>query len=404
MTNLGRTSTFHRCCSTALAVALDVRLLVLAGLAIVCGSVARQVDSGCKSGATDRPFAQISEHNLHAQILPVTFSPDGSFVAAATISGNVWLRDLATDESCLLQSGPMLSAQCVSFSPDGRVLAVAASNPAVRLWDVKTREELAPLQFQGGARRIAFSRDGTMLALGQSWKAGRNDVIIVRSWRGNRRVSFLEGPGGGVSALAFSVEGATLAAGYSSGLFRLWDMATGKARATLEAHGKSSGGIAALAWSPDGTLLATAGVMESTVRLWDAKSGKPRGTLPAKTDSVNALAFSRDGSILAMAQSGGIAALWDVSQARELATVRAPSRSLWAVAFSADGRVLATGGMDGILRLWDIAHALGGKPSSDVGEARAGSVFPPPNECAKERASCGKWIGAGEVDLSPRPS
>jgi len=156
------------------------------------------------------------------------------------------------------------------------------------LWDVKTREELAPLEVQGGARRIAFSRDGTMLALGQAWKAGRNDVIIVRRWRGDREVSFLEGPGGGVSALAFSADGAALAAGYSSGLVRLWDMASGKERATLGAHGPSSGGIAALACSPDGTLLATAGMTESTVRLWDAKSAKTRGTLPAKCDAEGA--------------------------------------------------------------------------------------------------------------------
>ena len=383
MTSLGRPGTFRRRCSTALAVALDVRLLALAGLLLACGYLTRQADSGGKSGATDWPFAQISAHNLHAQVWSVAFSPDSSFVAAATISGNVWLRDLATDEACLLQSGPMLSAQSVSFSPDGRVLAVAASDYAVRLWDVKTREEMAPLEVQGGARRIAFSRDGTLLALGQSCKVGKNDVIIVRRWRGDRQVSFLEGPGGGVSALAFSVDGATLAAGYSSGLVRLWDMATGQERATLEAHGQLSGGITALAWSPDGTLLAIADMSESTVRLWDAKSGQPRGTLPAKTDVVNALAFSRDGNILAMAQSRNFA-LWDVPQARELATVPAPSSSLWAATFSADGRVLARGGMDGILRLWDFALALGGEPASDVGEARAESVLRAAKESAKE--------------------
>jgi WD40 repeat protein len=307
------------------------------------------------------------------------------------------LKDLATDEMYLLHSGPIASAQSVSFSPDGEVLAIACGKAAVRFWDVKTRAEVAPLEVPGGARRIAFSPDRTLLALGQVCRVGRNDVVIVREWRGERRLSVLDGLCGGVSALAFSVDGTTLAAGYSSGLVRLWDVASGKERATLEAHGPRSGAVTALEWSPDGTALATAVSTEGLVRLWKPRNGEPLGTLPAKSGWVNALAFTPDGRILAMAQSDGCTTFWDVAEAHEVGTVRASSKSLWAAAFSCDGRVLATGGGDGILRLWDFAQALGANPSSRVDSAHAGSALPAPKEPGS------KTSVMRVVDVSSRP-
>jgi WD40 repeat protein len=193
---------------------------------------------------------------------------------------------------------------------------------------------------------------------------GSNNVVIAREFLGDRQLSVLEGLAGAVNALAFSPDGTTLAAGYSSGLVRLWDVATEKEKVTLAVRGPNSGLVTALDWSPDGSLLATAASSEPTVRLWEAKTGAPKGTVPATVIGVNAVAFSPDGRILVMAQSDGSAILWDMSQARKAGTVRAPGKSILAAAFSGDGRLLATGGGDGMLRLWDLAQALGDDFSS----------------------------------------
>jgi WD40 repeat protein len=349
---------------------LDVRLMALAVLGIVCSHTGRQADHCGESGSTDRPFAQISrddlntEDNPNTKVWSVAFASDSRSIASATISGEVWLKDLATHKSWRLQSGPRASAQSVSFSPDGQVLAVGGASPAVRFWDAKTCAELARIEIAGAVRRIAFSRNGKLLALGQWTNVGSNKVVIAREFLGDRQLSVLEGLAGSVNALAFSLEGTRLAAGYSSGLVQLWDVATGKKKVTLTVHGPNSGLVTALDWSPDGCLLATAASSEATVRLWEANTGEPRGTVPATVTCVNALTFSPDGRVLVMAQSDGSAMLWDISQGREVGTVRAPGKSLWAAAFSGDGRVLATGGGDGMLRFWDLPQALGDNVSS----------------------------------------
>ena len=119
-------------------------------------------------------------------------------------------------------------------------------------------------------------------------------------------------------------------------------------------------------YSPDGRLLATAHWYNGEpgeVKLWDAKTGKLKLTLPVtkKDAGVLALAFSPDGRILAgsvgslpKAQPSGVVVLWDVASGRELKTLRGHSARITALAFTPDGRGIASGGEDRDVRFWDI--------------------------------------------------
>jgi hypothetical protein len=154
--------------------------------------------------------------------------------------------------------------------------------------------------------------------------------------------------------------------GDAAGIVKLWDVATGQERASLRAC-EPGGCLTAIAISPDGVRFVTAGFLDRSVRFWDAVNGAPRGELPRTGSGVTDLAYSSDGTTLALARGDGTIPLWEVARAREQGALRTSGRGLQSVAFSSDGRLLASGGMDGAVRFWDMAQALAGQSSARAG-------------------------------------
>jgi WD40 repeat protein len=121
----------------------------------------------------------------------------------------------------------------------------------------------------------------------------------------------------------------------------------------------------ALAWSPDGKILAAA---RSVISLWDVESGKAVKTLEGHQDFVRALAFSPEGGRLASASMDKSVKVWNLSEGKEILALKpegfafyadgewvtAPIRlPATAAAFSPDGKWLATTGADRIVRVWN---------------------------------------------------
>ena len=160
--------------------------------------------------------------------------------------------------------------------------------------------------------------------------------------------TFLLGHTDRVLAVAFSPEGTILAsAGMGDNAIRLWNVKNGTEIAKLDGH---DGTVTDLAFSVDG-LLASASIDE-TIKLWDEELEIRR--FLGHQGQISTIDFSPDGRLLASGANDQLVKIWDVATGRELATLEGHEDSVFAVAFNPDSRLLASCSGDGTIRLWDV--------------------------------------------------
>lgn len=239
-----------------------------------------------------------------------------------------------------------LGALIVVAAATVTTVAIARSEPSA------TRPEATltnPVSF-AGVSSVAFSPGGTTLATGDTngstylWKIASSQVTTTLA----------DPHSGGVTSVAFSPRGTTLAVGDANGSTYLWDPATGQRTASLADPPYFAGnGVTAVAFSPDGATLATSG---GGFYLWDIATKSRVGVNITTLEST--AAFSPDGKMAATGQVGsGIVYLWNTTTAREIKTLTNPGgfTVMDSIAFSPDGSTLAAGFDNGTTYLWNLA-------------------------------------------------
>jgi WD40 repeat protein len=283
------------------------------------------------------------------EISSAAFSPDGRTIATA--GGDILLWDLKKGKQLRRLTEPTAYFRQVAFLPDGKTLIAAdCGADAVFCWDVATGRrllhiggrpsgELSMIQNRGGS--LPMSPDGKVVATTVGglhlWDTTTGKQVRELEPRRHRLVGF---------TAALSPDGKAIALG-SSGRLRVWDLTADKPPRVLS---ENRDGFLCLAFSPDGTVLASGG---RGIRLWNLRTGEPVRKEFGPREPVESLVFTADGKGLVSAGVDGVS-LWDAESGKEARCFIKPGRSFVSLSLSPDGKVLAATGW-ARLRLWEVA-------------------------------------------------
>ncbi len=340
--------------------------------------------------STRQPVMLLNTHST--QVTALAFSPDGRMLATADSALTLRLWDFLGRKELRQIKGPQVEIRTLAFSPDSRRLASngdrmihlwdvqsgqaqAGTGPrpatkntlalspdgsrlvtngggsAVRVWDTKTRQPILPLEAPGPVHAVAYSPDGRRIA------GAAGDRVRIWDAVSGQVVGDWDGPEESITVLAYSLDGTYLASGSGTG-YPVWIWRTRDGEPVLLIPDPLEGcGVESLAFHPDGQTLGVGGIdylatggSNGAAALWN---------LPGRYESAffvggtTAIAFHPVGSPLAATTLDGTVCLWSVNDQQLLTELTGHEGIVTCLAYSRDGRWLATGSDDYTLRLWN---------------------------------------------------
>ena len=271
-------------------------------------------------------------------VFGLAFSADGTRVATGSSDGRIrlWDADSQSPDDSLVLGGFSDGIYGLAFIPDETSLATGHASGPIALWNPSATGTIGhPVRLGEPVFKVGFSPASNWLVATSDTEVHVSDAdtyeLVGAPWRKKA---------GRVATL--SADGKLLATGSTDGPIEIWDVATRTTIATLSSGGDE---VSALAFSPDGQLLAAGGCgpvsrtsrcIGGSLEVWDVRSARSSGgwksSATVHKNRVGALAFSSNGAMLASGATDGSLAVWDVASASLKTSlpkpVRFPSRAL----------------------------------------------------------------------------
>jgi WD40 repeat protein/serine/threonine protein kinase len=278
-----------------------------------------------------------------AEVWGLAYTPDGSTLVSSADDHSIKLWGAGDGRLPATLKGHEALVSSVAISADGSLLASGSFDKTVRLWGLPGGRPRAVLRGHTDAvRAVAISRDGRFVASAGSdktvrvWSADRGEPILAHG--GHTDI---------VRALAFDPTGARLVSASNDWTIRVIRVDGGASAISLRCPEHN----AALAFSPDGSLLASADDVGG-ITIWDVATWSRRRSVKVCDAGILGVAFSPDGRTLAAACGDSKVRLCDPIAGQLMLALDGHSRQVNAVAFAPDGRALASASHDGTVRLW----------------------------------------------------
>jgi WD40 repeat protein len=296
----------------------------------------------------------VLEHTLKGHkdvILRVTWSPNGSLVASASVDKTARIWSAETGKIVTVLRGHAFGVNRVAWSKDGRFVATCSFDRTIRIWSTGTWTHVHTISaHHSDIPTISWSPDGRLLASGS---VGHSiGIWDTQSWQ---RFATLRGHTGEVNRVLWFENGKRLCSCSSDKTIRIWDIFTPEATPmVLEGHTLA---LTDVACSPDGLIIASAS-FDRTIRIWDAESGESIHILRGHGDEIRSVTFARDGRFLASNSADGWVCVWDCATWDAFTFIEEKVSGYWpgSIAFSPSAPVLATfGERDRVVRLWSLS-------------------------------------------------
>ena len=312
-------------------------------------------------------------------LVTLALSPDGTAVAVGGYDGRISLWDMDSGKRRLTFPKVADILLGVAFTPDGRFLACVDSSLNARLYDAVSGNQQWSRKVPNFVTSVSVSPDGkTVFAYAGKWHGSETGEHRVLRWtvQSGEPLTPLVGHDSAIGAIAFSPDGTLLATASDDRSGGLWNLNTGARVATLRGH---TDVMRSVAFSPDGKRLLT-GSNDNTARLWNAADGVLLTTLEGHTGPVTLTRFGPDGACYTGADDGDVRR-WDGQTGRLRWIFSGHTRAVTGLAFTPSAKRLLTTAWDGRLRAWE--------PLSDNSEGLLGSA---PSGALFAKDPSGRWV------------
>ncbi|MFP6669567.1 MAG: WD40 repeat domain-containing protein, partial [Pirellulales bacterium] len=289
---------------------------------------------------------------LWGSTVPVTalaFQPDGKHLAAGGADGKVTIWNLQAAESKQIVA-ETVPANVAVISPDGKLLAtdgIDNDRAVIQVRDLATGNLLHSLMgHEAAVVSLAFSVDNTKIVSGSDDKTARVWNLADAE---TPEVARFTGHTMAVTAVTFNTDGSQVLSGSADNSVQLWAVADGME--TMKFAGHTAAVVAVAMTSANLPISASA---DKTVRFWNAADGKQARVISG-TEAISAMAISRNSTHIAVALAGGSIKTYQTSDGAVQQTFAAHRDTVNSLAFSRDGARLISSGADNLGIAWNVA-------------------------------------------------